>query len=455
MNASSPLDLDAVRDCLDSAIPCSLVTASADGTPNVTYVSHAEYIDPEHLALTFQFFNKTRENILADPQAVLYISGSHTGASYRLQLQYLRTDSEGPLFERMRVRLAGIASHTGMTGVFHLRGADIYRVRAIEPVVGTIAQPRPPRRNLLAALRQTSQRIAATTSFDSLIDTTLQSLASAFGIEHAMLLMHDVPNARLYTVGTHGYTESGVGSEIALGEGVIGVAAEHRVPIRLSYASHEYAYGRLLRETAERGGLQNLLQTEIPFPGLADANSQLATPIVCGDRLLGVLYVESVTQCRFDYDDEDALTALAAQLSFALEGWQSDDSDSEPLPDLSTPTRTEPHKPGANVRRYAEDDSIFIDEQYLIKGVAGAILWKLLRDHQADGRRDFTNRELRLDPSLRLPDIADNLEARLALLNRRLGERCNFLRLAKTGRGRFRLDIDCPIRLSEIARLAG
>jgi len=80
--------------------------------------------------------------------------------------------------------------------------------------------------------------------------------------------------------------------------------------------------------------------------------------------------------------------------------------------------------------------------------VAGAIFWKLLRDHAEAGRSDFTNRELRLDPALKLPDISDNLEARLILLQRRLAERCPFLAIEKTGRGRFRLNVGRPLKLS-------
>jgi hypothetical protein len=84
--------------------------------------------------------------------------------------------------------------------------------------------------------------------------------------------------------------------------------------------------------------------------------------------------------------------------------------------------------------------------------VAGAILRKLVAEYLKDGRTEFSNRELRLDPSLRLPDLSDNLEARLVLLHRRLAERAGALRLEKCGRGRFRLVVDRPLRLVEVPR---
>jgi adenylate cyclase len=87
--------------------------------------------------------------------------------------------------------------------------------------------------------------------------------------------------------------------------------------------------------------------------------------------------------------------------------------------------------------------------------VAGAIFWKLLNDYARDQRTDFTNRELRLDPALRLPDISDNLEARLILLQRRLSERTTFVRIEKTGRGRFRLCVGRPVQLQDMPSAAG
>jgi len=437
------LTLDAIRACFEGVIPGIMSTAGADGVPNVSHLSHVQFIDGEHVALTYQFFNKTRQNILANPRAVLAVIDPLTAAHYRLAIEYRRTESAGPLFESMKARLAGIASHVGMEGVFRLLGADVYRVTGIEQVPGeTIGAP-PACRNRLAALRAVSERIRHKYDLDLLLTETLAALETELDIGHAMVLLYDGNEGRLYTVASLGYDASGIGSEIRFGEGVIEFAARERTPIRISHMVSEYGYNRAIRDNAAPGEAGS----EIPFPGLAGSRSQLAVPLLAGPRMIGVLYVESPLELRFSYDDEDMLVALGAQLALSIDILRTLDDDIA-LPDAITLAPAAAGEP-LLVRHFPENDSVFLGDDYLIKGVAGSIFAVLARDFAEKGRTEFTNRELRLDPRIRLPDISDNLEGRLLLLSRRLDERKAGVHIEKTGRGRFRLCADRPLQLAD------
>ena len=437
--------LDLARNCLEGTIPAVIATCAADGTPNAAYVSQMQYVDAGHVALTFQFFNKTRENILANPQATALVIDPVTSASFRLSLLYLRTETEGPLFQAMKARLAGIASHTGMAGVFKLRGADIYAVPLVEQIKGD-SRPRPPRaRNLLHALRLAGERLGECADLGALFDQTLSLLAHEFRISHAMLLVADLPNQRLYTVASRGYAITGVGSEIAIGDGVIGVAAQYRVPIRINHMTLEYRYGSVSCDGTAGAAP---LESAIPFPGLAEPHSQLAVPVTVGARLLGVLCVESPQDHAFSYDDEDALVALACLVGTTAAALQQ---SADAAPSASGPSgASAPQGPVVEVRHYRGNHSVFVGSDYLIKGVAGAILWRLLQVQAESGRCDFSNRELRAMSDLGLPDLSDNLEARLVLLQRRLAERCRVIALEKTGRGQMRLVLLGRLRLTEV-----
>lgn len=454
--------LNAIRACFDGAIPAMMATCTADdGVPNVAYLSQVYYVDERHVALSFQFFNTTRRNILANPYGTLLVMHPHTSGFYRLHLRYLRTETSGPLFEGMKAQLAGIASHSGMAEVFRLRGSDVYEVQALDSVSGDRLLEPPPRPAVLAGLRHFAQRVSACTATDELLQAALDALADHFEVRHAMVLMLDAGAQRLYTVASCGYASSGVGSEIEVGHGVIGVAARECTPVRISHMTHAASYSHAVRASLLEATPDLMAGTDIPYPGLAEPHSQLAAPIVSAGRVLGVLFVESPQDMRFGFEDEDALVAMASHLGTALDLLQAAAEPSPaaaaPAAERSAPTPVSPPAPAPAafdnallVRHYGANDSVFIDENYLIKGVAGAILWKLLREYTQQGRCEFNNRELRLDASLRLPDVADNLEARLVLLQRRLLESRTGIRLEKTGRGRFRLCVEHPLRLEEI-----
>lgn len=428
--------LEAIRACLDGGLPSIVATSAPDGTPNVAYASQVHYVDGEHVALSFQFFSKTRENVLAHPYAQVQVIEPVSFRHFRLRVQYLRTETEGALFEYMKAQLAGIAAHSGMDKVFVLRGADVYRVLDIECADPHVpAAPPPP--DALLALRRTLDHLGAGDDLAQLADRALAALTQGFGIRHAQLALLDETGRALYTLASLGYSSSGIGAEVALGEGLIGVAARERMAVRINHHTRDTTYQTALR-AADAGA------PRIPLPVLAEAHSQIAVPLMQGTRLYGVLYAESEQDAFFSHADEDALVVYGRHLAALLARLAVlPDDDAIPM----VPAAPAPHGPPLTVRYFNHDHSVFIDNDYLIKGVAGCILWTLLNEHTASGRRDFCNRELRRDPRLPLPDFSDNLETRLLLLQRRLAERCPDIGLAKTGRGRFRLELTRPLQL--------
>jgi adenylate cyclase len=419
------LSLFGVRRMMEGVVPPSLCTASADRVPNVSYLSLAEYVDPLHVALSYQFFNRSRENVLATKRASLTLDDPYTGAGVVLQLEYVRTEEEGPVFERLRAKLMGVASHVGMDNVFHLRGADIYRVLEMRRVPGRRELPATlPRVDLPTNSRLLSERMAHCEDLADLLDTLLDGLRELLRIDNVMLWLLDSSQAALTLLASRGYEVDGTGAEISIGEGIVGTAVREGVPIRVGHMMNMATYARAVRDRADALGLEPVFKGAIPLPGL----------------------VESGHEQYFGYDDEDALMMLCGQFAVALSLMQPPEPEPPPL-DEPRPAASVEGGPAVRLRRYSRDNSVFLDDVYLIRGVAGAVLWKLVGEFQRSGRREFSNRELRLAPELRLPDVQDNLEVRLLLLQRRLKEQQAVIQIEKAGRGRMRLSVSRPVSM--------
>lgn len=453
--------------CFEGAVPAVIATASADGVPNVTYLSRVAMVDDTHVALSNQFFSKTSRNLAENPRASVLVLDPHDYDQWRLTLTYERTERRGSVFERLRSDIDALAALVGMQDVFRLRTADIYRVVGVEPVLAavhrlsdvadrvhqgaarTAADPR--------AVAELVTRLGRSPDLDALVTTTVRGLASSLGYEHSFLMLLSEDGRSLYTIASHGYDAEGVGSEIAVGEGLTGMAAAQAKPMRIGNLGQMRKYSRRLRRSYEEHGAVGPGR-EIPLPGLPDAQSRVAVPAVALGEVVGVLVVEDVQPVAFDDADEAALGVVAAVVAHAAELERTRDLAAGSTPaDIGNPRTAPPSddaatavSPATLLRFFPADGSTFIDGDYLIKGVAGRILWSLASAHQAEGRVDFTNREVRLDPSLELPPFKDNFESRLILLKRRLDERDAPVRIEKTGRGRFRLVVSSPLRLEEV-----
>jgi len=182
-------------------VPATLATCSPEGVPNITYLSVVHQVDEDHLALSFQFFNKTHENITSNPKAQMMVPDPVTLEQYRVDVRYERTERDGPIFERMRANLDAVASQLGMKDVFRLQGADIYRVLDIERLSCDLdLSPPDGSKDFVAALEALSGRLAACDELDGLLESTLRGLAELFDYQHTMILLADGAGQRLYAV---------------------------------------------------------------------------------------------------------------------------------------------------------------------------------------------------------------------------------------------------------------
>jgi hypothetical protein len=467
---NQPVPLSALSRSFQGIVPSIIATSDAAGMPNVTYLSQMYRLDDRHVALSRQFFNKTSRNLDVNPYACVETCDPLTMQAYRLRLKFLRTETSGPLFDMMKVRIDAIASHTGMTGIFRLIGADVFEVQSVERVSGFLAGPPPevPEASLdglrteVRGLQFVSDRINRATDLDSLLDVVLQSLDEYFQFSHTSVLLADETGERLVTMASRGYGESGVGAEVAVGEGLIGTVARERRLVRVTSLEGDLRYGRAIRRESTAGA--GALRAEIPLPGLCDAQSFMAFPLVVGDRLIGVLVAEDRDPMRFGEWHEAYLEIVANQIALVLDRMLERCNDASEAPAqpahlrsaAAGQVRVAPPKAAAvrqqSERRltyYRHDDAIFVDDEYLIRNIPARILWKVIGESRRTGRTEFSNRELRVDEGLGLPPVKDNLESRLILLRRRLREKCPEIEIVSTGRGRFGLRLQAKLQLTE------
>lgn len=450
------ISLDAIDRCLHRILPGVIATADADGLPNANYVSQILVVSSKQVALSYQFPTKTRENLDVNPHATLEVYDPLTLDAYRLSLKLVRVETSGTTFELLAARIDALSSHLGLGQWFGLKAALVCEVLGIERRAGFIAEDQNESLTAMAAaqdalaelrgLQLVSNRLASAADLDGLFTAALEALEEGFGFTHGMILVPE-DDQRLVTIASRGYGDAGIGAEVRIGEGLIGVVAKARRLLRIVGLDTALQYGRDLRNEVSRHSGRDKLVAEVPLPGLPDVHSQMAIPLVLQDRLLGVLALESRGGVLFDRWHEAFLTVLANQIASGMERMSEPDGDEEPPPTASMSMRA------AGKRRafcfYQNDECVFVDDEYLIRNVPAKILWKLLREYQIDGRTEFSNRELRLDASLGLPDFKDNLESRLVLLRKRLEQKCPELKLVPVRRGRFALELACEIELSE------
>ncbi|MCK7497066.1 MAG: hypothetical protein MZW92_44020 [Comamonadaceae bacterium] len=273
--------------------------------------------------------------------------------------------------------------------------------------------------------------------------------------EHAMLLMLDAARAAGSTRWPAAATASRAWAPRSRsGDGVIGVAARERTPIRINHAQAEYA----LRPRHPRSACASGLSLETRDP--AARARRLAQPAracriepAAGQLLGRALRREPAEDMRFGYDDEDALVALAAQLGAAIHAAASacadEAADERPRADAAGARAAAATARRCAVRHYADERQRLPRRRLPHQGrgrrrSSGSCCADYARDTAAPSSPTANCAWTR---AIRLPDLGDNLEARLILLSRRLQEKNAPIRIQKPARGCLQLQVERPVEL--------
>ncbi|MBI4082114.1 MAG: GAF domain-containing protein, partial [Candidatus Lambdaproteobacteria bacterium] len=167
-------------------------------------------------------------------------------------------------------------------------------------------------------IQQISSGILATLDLSQIMNRILEATDTLLGFRHAMILLADEREETLQLVSSRGYDNAGIGAEVALGMGPLGMVAQKRRIMRIGNIQAMMHYHTAVRA---RMGAAPEVPNPAPrqaMPGLPGAQSQIGIPLVVQGRLVGVFAVESETPGAFDELDEMLLTIVANQVATAI-----------------------------------------------------------------------------------------------------------------------------------------
>lgn len=150
---------------------------------------------------------------------------------------------------------------------------------------------------LFRALLDVGKELAAITELDDLLDRILEISRQLLHLDNAIIRLLDKDKKELITAASFGYDAQVTEKAIALGQGIMGKAAQHRRPYLV----------------------RNLHQSSDYIPGIESACSELAVPLIARDRVIGVFNVESQQADAFDANACDSLSILAGQAAVAID----------------------------------------------------------------------------------------------------------------------------------------
>jgi transcriptional regulator with GAF, ATPase, and Fis domain len=174
----------------------------------------------------------------------------------------------------------------------------------------------------LEILRRVSSEINTTLELDEICDIALRTMDELFEFHHALILLVDPGAEMLRVVASRGYEGQAIGGRVRIGTGVIGMVAQKRRLLHVNNLGQQRAYAAAQRRQMEKAGRGAELGEPVPVPGLPNAESQIAIPLLIGDELIGVFSIESAMRHTFDAHDRGLVSIVANQIASAIRNAQ-------------------------------------------------------------------------------------------------------------------------------------
>jgi len=148
------------------------------------------------------------------------------------------------------------------------------------------------------ALYKVSNQLMRTLNLDQVLEKVLDILQKFFGYLDCAILLVDEEAGELEVKAARGYPQEAVGkARLKIGqEGIIGWVAAHKTLLNVPDVTQDSRY-----------------------VGRKETRSEMAVPMIAGDKIIGVLDVQRPEVNAFNDDDLRVLSSVAAQAAIAIE----------------------------------------------------------------------------------------------------------------------------------------
>ena len=170
----------------------------------------------------------------------------------------------------------------------------------------------------LQVVQRVSSEINTTLDLEEIYDIALRTMDELFEFHHATILLLERGGETLMVVASRGYENQAIGGRVRIGTGVVGVVAQKRKLLQVSNLGQQRAYAAAQRRQMMKSDRHAELGDAVHVPGLPNAESQIAIPLLIRDELIGVFSIESPVPRPFSEHKRGLVSIVANQIASAI-----------------------------------------------------------------------------------------------------------------------------------------